>query len=320
MLRKPKSKPEQQGKKAGFFGTKSITKDDKLEKGVAEFFKNLNKTGTKSRHERRKAKAKKTTDRRPISESSATAGSEPKPYKIYKIAVDEIKVVGGRRLVDPKGVVTLVESFQAIGIQTPLTVTKVNGKIRLVAGFLRLEAAKHLKWKTVPCIYFRGGKTERRMWQIGENIHRTQLPPLEESAAIAKWVELWKTLNSDSEDDDDKSVGRPKGGVSAAARELPVQGDSDEAKRKAVARAIKIDEMEPEVKRAVREAGLNKKGAKAKLSKIAAQKTKKRKLDMVQKLARAPKKVHGDAAAEISRMFDLASSTSLCLVWWLRRL
>jgi hypothetical protein len=50
--------------------------------------------------------------------------------------------------------------------------------------------------------------------------------------------------------------GRPEGGVARAARELPVPGKSPEARRKFIERALRIDGLWPDVKSAVRAAGL----------------------------------------------------------------
>jgi hypothetical protein len=44
-----------------------------------------------------------------------------------------------------------------------------------------------------------------------------------------------------------------KHGITQAARELPISGDTDEAKRKNVERAIKIAGLAPEAKEAARE-------------------------------------------------------------------
>lgn len=244
--------------------------------------------------ERRKPKYKNESSRRAVSQDAVPAAAEPANYKVRNVAIGDIEVIGNRRPVDPKGVEKLVESFQAIGIRTPLTVRHSGGKIRLVTGLQRLAAAKWLGWENIPCTFLHGGKVVEEMWQIGENLHRTPYLPLEESAAIARWVKLWKSQNPGSTAKDSKRAGRPRGGISEAARALPVKGGSDEAKRKNVERALEIDGMESEVKQAVRDAGLNRKGAKAKLGKIASQKTVKDKLDMVHKVANSPKQDHAD--------------------------
>ncbi len=262
---------------------------------TSAFGRSLRELEARRRSGSKKSKHLDESSRRPVSQDAVSADTEPQNlYKVRDVAIAKIKVVGERRPVDPEGVKTLAKSFRAIGIRTPLTVRKVDGEIRLVAGLHRLEAAKSLGWKKIPCTFLHGGKVVEEMWQIGENLHRTPFLPLEESAAIARWVELWKSQNPGSTAKKSKRAGRPRGGTSEAARALPVKGGSDEAKRKNVEQALKIDGMEPEVKQAVRDAGLNQKGAKSKLSKIASQKTIKDKLDMIHKVANSPKKDHAD--------------------------
>ena len=53
-----------------------------------------------------------------------------------------------------------------------------------------------------------------------------------------------------------KGRGRRKGGISEAARKLPVQGKTHAAKRKNVERALKVDSIFPEAKDAIKKAGL----------------------------------------------------------------
>ena len=49
-----------------------------------------------------------------------------------------------------------------------------------------------------------------------------------------------------------KGRGRRKGGISEAARKLPVQGKTHAAKRKNVERALKVDSIFPEAKDAIK--------------------------------------------------------------------
>ncbi len=51
--------------------------------------------------------------------------------------------------------------------------------------------------------------------------------------------------------------GRPEGGVRAAARELPVPGETEEARRHNVRRAVKIASLTPEAKQAAKDAALD---------------------------------------------------------------
>jgi len=64
-----------------------------------------------------------------------------------KIRISDI-IVTDRVRVDPGDVVLLAESMERVGLINPVTVT---GENRLLAGFRRLQAAKHLGWEYIEC-------------------------------------------------------------------------------------------------------------------------------------------------------------------------
>jgi ParB/RepB/Spo0J family partition protein len=237
--------------------------------------------------ERRKRKLNAGSHRTPVGQVPAPTNQATSPsYKVRDIAITKIKVVGERRAVNPTKVKRLVESMRTIGLRVPLTVRPLNSGPELVTGRNRLAAAKILKWKTVPCMDIRGGKVVAEMWQIAENLHRAGLSPIEESEQIARWVELRNSLNRTSDQRaQKKGPGRPEGGKAAAARELSVPGETEGARRKNIERGLKIDGLDPDVKAAATKAGFNKKGSKAKLHAIAAEKTKEAQLAKVRELA-----------------------------------
>jgi hypothetical protein len=80
--------------------------------------------------------------------------------------------------------------------------------------------------------------------------------------------------------------GRPKGGISEAARWLPITGKSHEAKRKNVERALIVDRIFPEAKEAIKKAGLDQN--RSKYRKVAAERTPEAQLAKVEELT-APK-------------------------------
>jgi len=79
-----------------------------------------------------------------------------------------------------------------------------------------------------------------------------------------------------------KERGRPKSGISEAARKLPIKGGTHAAKRKRVERAQKVADILPEVKEAIKKAGLDKN--RSKYLKIADEKTLEAQLSKVQEL------------------------------------
>jgi ParB-like chromosome segregation protein Spo0J len=179
-------------------------------------------------------------------------------YKTRDIRIDKIKVVGERRALDPGAVRQLADSMDGVGLHTPISVRRKNDSTRLVAGLHRLEAAKLLGWQTIPCFVIRGGKTIARLWEIAENLHRAELTALEHDKMVAEWVRLTERYQRISGQKVQKRPrGRPKGGISEAARQLPIKGKSEAARRKTVERAVRVANLTQEAIVAIKAAGLD---------------------------------------------------------------
>jgi len=101
-----------------------------------------------------------------------------------------------------------------------------------------------------------------RLWEISENLHRAELTALERDKLVAEWVELTgdqseQSVPIESKREDGKGH-RPESGVRLAARRLPVEGKTDDAKRMNVVRALKVASLSPEAQdEAVEAVGLN---------------------------------------------------------------
>ena len=100
---------------------------------------------------------------------------------------------------------------------------------------------------------------------------------------MVEWIELLEADPGFSgQKVQKKERGRPKGGISEAARILPVKGRTHAAKRKTVERAQKVANILPEAKEAIKKAGLDKN--RSKYLKIADEKTLEAQLAKVQEL------------------------------------
>ena len=93
---------------------------------------------------------------------------------------------------------------------------------------------------------------EARLWEISENLHRAELPPVERAEQIAEWVRLTEAKAVSSHDATKLSSrgrageGRPEGGINAASRDLGISKD-------AAHRAVKIAELPQETRDQARE-------------------------------------------------------------------
>ena len=91
-----------------------------------------------------------------------------------------------RTVFDEEALNELVASIKEIGILQPPVVRKVSeGRYELIMGERRLRAAKAAGLTTIPVIIRQTPDNELLREALIENIHRSQLNPLEEAAAYA---------------------------------------------------------------------------------------------------------------------------------------
>lgn len=175
--------------------------------------------------------------------------------ELHRIDVDSIEIGSRMRSVNDERVSALAESIKAIGLQTPISVwaNDEGTQVQLVAGAHRLAAVKKLGWEDVDCVLVNMDEIDRKLWEIAENLHRSELTAKERAEQIAEWVRLAeekrKRQTDVSRQVGAKPNGRPESGTRAAARELGMKETS-------VRRAVKIASMSEEAKQAAEEAGL----------------------------------------------------------------
>jgi ParB-like chromosome segregation protein Spo0J len=105
-------------------------------------------------------------------------------FRVSRITVEAVKTIGKRRSLDEEKVGAIAASMSQIGLRTPITVREEKKKSILVCGLYRLEAAKRLKWETIPCFIFPGNERESRPLQISEDIYRAELTAMERAEYI----------------------------------------------------------------------------------------------------------------------------------------
>jgi ParB/RepB/Spo0J family partition protein len=118
---------------------------------------------------------------------------------LERIAVEDVKVIGKYREVDPEKIKSLAASMSTkIGLRTPITVRRIKEGLgttafALVAGLHRLKAATTLGWKHIDAFIMEGTQTDARIWQLMENLYRAELTPLQRAEHVAELgpVEIW---------------------------------------------------------------------------------------------------------------------------------
>lgn len=138
----------------------------------------------------------------------------------FHVGLNEIIVGDGRRPVDETSVKRLAKSIKSIGLQHPITVRSEGGKFALIAGRHRLEAYRLLGEDSIPADVVKMDKIDAEMWEISENLHRSELTALQQSVQVSRWIELRKIQRENEFCAESAQKGRPEGGVRAAARDL----------------------------------------------------------------------------------------------------
>jgi ParB family transcriptional regulator, chromosome partitioning protein len=156
-----------------------------------------------------------------------------------EIDVGGVKIPTRLRDVDPKKVSALAESMDLIGLQTPITVWDDDSPT-LVTGAHRLAAAKSLGWEYIDVVFTDADEIDRQLWEIDENLMRSELSPTQEAEHLAKRKELWEMKSSGVICP--TGGGRPGENKGFAAETADVTGTDKRNINKAVARAEKVSE------------------------------------------------------------------------------
>jgi Bifunctional DNA primase/polymerase, N-terminal/ParB-like nuclease domain len=206
--------------------------------------------------------------------------------KTDEIKIADIVVGKNRRSLKPEKVTEIAESIATIGQTTAITVRRTeDGKLILVDGLYRLRAIESLGGTHIRAEIMEGDDVEARLWELAALLHRADdLTALEKAERIAEWVRLTEGRAPVSGQNVQKlKGGRPQSGVAKAARQLPVKGKTQEARRKRIERAIKIAAISSEAKAAIRKAGLDEHHSA--LGQIAREKDRKAQVAKVQEIA-----------------------------------
>lgn len=113
--------------------------------------------------------------------------------KIERVMTEAVEVSQRLRAVDDARVKALADSMDAIGLRQPITVWSQSGEqLDLVAGAHRLEAALFLGWEYIDAIFLDGSDIDRQLWEIDENLMRSELTATQQAEHLAKRKELWE--------------------------------------------------------------------------------------------------------------------------------
>ncbi len=102
----------------------------------------------------------------------------------------------------------LCESINKNGLIQPIIVRKIQDGFELIAGERRLRAAKMLEMTTIPAIVREASDEQMLEIALVENIHRTDLNPIERAKAYRKYIDTFSLTQSQAAEKlgEDRSV------------------------------------------------------------------------------------------------------------------
>jgi len=108
-----------------------------------------------------------------------------------------------RRDFDEADLANLAASIQRQGVLQPIIVTlatepDADKPYILVAGERRLRAAEQAGLRAIPCIIRQAERQEMLEWAIVENIHRSDLNPIERAEAYRQYLDRFNVSQTDA--------------------------------------------------------------------------------------------------------------------------
>lgn len=186
-----------------------------------------------------------------------------KEFIVETIPVDEIEVVGTRRPINEGTVKSLMESIfgsegqEGIGLQTPITIRSgqditdpdtgelVEG-FALIAGRHRLEAYRRHGEARIPAIVRNCDELDAELWEIDENLCRSELTEAQEAQALKRRKELWTEREERRQSEQLEPIeskradGRGHRSEGFAAETAKITGESKQSINRKISRAEKI--------------------------------------------------------------------------------
>ncbi|QNQ62219.1 ParB N-terminal domain-containing protein [Brucella sp. 6810] len=113
------------------------------------------------------------------------------------VKISDIDVRDRLREIDALKVEALKQSFAELGLRTPITVRVNDSRQKdapryvLSAGAHRLEAARQLGWNDVPAYVRNENRIDAELWEIDENLARSELSPADRAVFTFRRKELY---------------------------------------------------------------------------------------------------------------------------------
>lgn len=124
-------------------------------------------------------------------QSGSTAAFEVAGLTLLELPIRQImpNAAQPRKHFDEEALAELVHSITEVGLLQPIVVRPTDSGYELIAGERRLRASKKAGLKTIPALVRQTADEQMLRDALLENLHRSQLTPLEEAAAYHQLLE-----------------------------------------------------------------------------------------------------------------------------------
>jgi ParB family transcriptional regulator, chromosome partitioning protein len=125
------------------------------------------------------------------SQTSSAAPFEVAGLTLMELPIRQIvpNAAQPRKHFDEEALTELVHSITEVGLLQPIVVRPTDTGYELIAGERRLRASKKAGLKTIPALVRQTADEQMLRDALLENLHRSQLTPLEEAAAYHQLLE-----------------------------------------------------------------------------------------------------------------------------------
>lgn len=176
--------------------TKSTSSDEP--KGAADVVGSTESTNATKKPEGSSAvkTAQSAKSTKATGAGSAGTSTDATPFEVAGLTLLELPIgdiapnaAQPRQHFDEEALAELVHSIQEIGLLQPIVVRPSADGYELIAGERRLRASKKAGLKTIPALVRQTADEQMLRDALLENLHRSQLTPLEEAAAYQQLLE-----------------------------------------------------------------------------------------------------------------------------------
>jgi len=119
---------------------------------------------------------------------------------LQEVGIDSISPnpYQARTVWDEQELADLAESIRASGVIQPIIVRPADSGYQLIAGERRLRAARLASLTTIPAIIRTASDEQLLEWALVENIHRTDLNPIERAKAYQNYLNTFSLTQAEA--------------------------------------------------------------------------------------------------------------------------